>query len=208
MHLVGFTIEIYYDARSYKRQTYITGKSNPKHFFPNLWFFVGVSAADDDHFTRYANSSHILHEVHVLADFSARWNFSFSFWWLVEKVVLNWMAILSAYTVCPTRYRTRHFFNNFTTNEDIATKFKVYPVWTHTYTNTLEQQTYCVGTLSQMTERSAERRVRQETGWLARWLADRCSASQQLGALQTHPLHFSHNERTPVQISLQYLHRC
>jgi len=28
-------------------------------------------------------------------------------------------------TVCPTRYRTRHFFNNFTTNEDIATKFEV-----------------------------------------------------------------------------------
>jgi hypothetical protein len=27
-------------------------------------------------------------------------------------------------TECPTRYRTRHFFNNFTTNEDIATKFK------------------------------------------------------------------------------------
>ena len=27
-------------------------------------------------------------------------------------------------TDCPTRYRTRHFFNNFTTNEDIATKFK------------------------------------------------------------------------------------
>jgi len=29
-----------------------------------------------------------------------------------------------AATVCPTRYRTQHFFNNFTTNEDIATKFK------------------------------------------------------------------------------------
>jgi hypothetical protein len=28
------------------------------------------------------------------------------------------------YTGCLTRYRTRHFFNNFTTNEDIATKFK------------------------------------------------------------------------------------
>ena len=28
------------------------------------------------------------------------------------------------YTVCPTSYRTRHFFNNFTTNEDIATKFE------------------------------------------------------------------------------------
>jgi len=25
------------------------------------------------------------------------------------------------YTVCPTCYRTRHFFNNFTTNENIAT---------------------------------------------------------------------------------------
>jgi hypothetical protein len=27
-------------------------------------------------------------------------------------------------TVCPTCYRTRHFFNNFTTNEDIAMKFE------------------------------------------------------------------------------------
>ena len=25
---------------------------------------------------------------------------------------------------CPTRYRTRHFYNNFTNNEDIATKFE------------------------------------------------------------------------------------
>ena len=64
--------------------------------------------------------------------------------------------------------------------------FSNYPVWTHTYTNTHEQQLYCVGTLSQMTERSAERCIRQETGWLAGWLADSCSVSQQLGALQTH----------------------
>ena len=28
------------------------------------------------------------------------------------------------YTGCPTRYRTRHFFNNSNTNEDIATKFE------------------------------------------------------------------------------------
>ena len=28
------------------------------------------------------------------------------------------------YTECPTRYRTRHFFNNFTTNEEIATEFE------------------------------------------------------------------------------------
>ena len=27
-------------------------------------------------------------------------------------------------TVCPIRYRTRHFFNNSNTNEDIATKFE------------------------------------------------------------------------------------
>jgi len=32
--------------------------------------------------------------------------------------------ILVFYTGCLTRYRTRHFFNNFTTNEDIATKFE------------------------------------------------------------------------------------
>jgi len=28
------------------------------------------------------------------------------------------------YTGCPTRYRTRHFFNNSNSNEDIATKFE------------------------------------------------------------------------------------
>ena len=28
------------------------------------------------------------------------------------------------YTGCPTRYQTRHFFNNSNTNEDIATKFE------------------------------------------------------------------------------------
>ena len=35
------------------------------------------------------------------------------------------------------------------------------------YTATHKQQPYCVGTLSQMTERSAKRRVMQEKGWLA-----------------------------------------
>jgi hypothetical protein len=28
------------------------------------------------------------------------------------------------YTECPTCYRTRHFFNNSNTNEDIANKFE------------------------------------------------------------------------------------
>ena len=61
-------------------------------------------------------------------------------------------AVWAEFTVCPTRYRNRHFFNNFTTNEDIATKFEAH--------------------------------YRQI------------------------PIHVSHNERTPVQISLQYLHWC
>ena len=30
---------------------------------------------------------------------------------------------MSVDTVCPTRYRTRHFFNNSNTNEDIANEF-------------------------------------------------------------------------------------
>ena len=38
--------------------------------------------------------------------------------WLGEN------APVLRYTGCPTRYRTRHFFNNFTTNEGIATKFE------------------------------------------------------------------------------------
>jgi len=31
---------------------------------------------------------------------------------------------MHTYAMCPTRYRTRHFFNNSNTNEDIATKFE------------------------------------------------------------------------------------
>jgi predicted PhzF superfamily epimerase YddE/YHI9 len=31
---------------------------------------------------------------------------------------------IPVYTGCPNRYRTRHFFNNSNTNEDIATKFE------------------------------------------------------------------------------------
>jgi len=32
--------------------------------------------------------------------------------------------VLDINTGCPTRYRTRHFFNNSNTNVDIATKFE------------------------------------------------------------------------------------
>ena len=41
---------------------------------------------------------------------------------------------------------------------------------------------------------------------LPSWLADRCTVPEELSALQT--FHFPHNERTPIQISLQYLHWC
>jgi hypothetical protein len=34
------------------------------------------------------------------------------------------LNVAAKYTGCPTGYRTRYFFNNFTTNEDIATKFE------------------------------------------------------------------------------------
>ena len=44
------------------------------------------------------------------------------------------------YTVCPTRYRTRHFFNNFTTNEDIATQ-QLGALQTHS-SSFLTQRTY------------------------------------------------------------------
>jgi len=45
---------------------------------------------------------------------------------------------------CPTRYQTRHFFNNFTTNEDIATKFEAdyrHTLQTHSF-SFLTQRTY------------------------------------------------------------------
>ena len=70
----------------------------------------------------------------------------------VESTSQDCTVLLLPYTVYPTRYRTRHFFNNFTTNEDIATKFE-----------------------------ADYRHI---------------------------PLHFSHNEHTPVQILLKYLNRC
>jgi len=38
----------------------------------------------------------------------------------VKSLCLDW----THYTVCPTRYRTRHFFNNSNTNADIETKFE------------------------------------------------------------------------------------
>ena len=44
--------------------------------------------------------------------------------WICVLHGTDFKEIRCLHTGCPTRYRTRHFFNNFTTNEDIATKFE------------------------------------------------------------------------------------
>ena len=48
------------------------------------------------------------------------------FWLICGAIIWLFSDTETKYesTVCPTCYRTRHFFNNFTTNEDIATKFE------------------------------------------------------------------------------------
>ena len=43
---------------------------------------------------------------------------------MLSKILLYFMHFIRNCTECPTRYRTRNFFNNFTTNEDIVTKFE------------------------------------------------------------------------------------
>jgi len=40
------------------------------------------------------------------------------------EIAVPYLTFQPAYTVCPTRYRTQHFFNNSNTNEGIATKFE------------------------------------------------------------------------------------
>jgi hypothetical protein len=42
----------------------------------------------------------------------------------VLRNIVTFLLFNLNYTGCPTCYRTLHFFNNFTTNEDIATKFE------------------------------------------------------------------------------------
>jgi hypothetical protein len=40
------------------------------------------------------------------------------------KYLFTKSVVQCFYTVCPTSYRNRHFFNNSNTNEAIATKFE------------------------------------------------------------------------------------
>jgi hypothetical protein len=50
----------------------------------------------------------------------ASYKYEIKFWYIVASC---WILFVN-YTGCPTRYRTRHFFNNSNTNEDISTKFE------------------------------------------------------------------------------------
>jgi len=50
-----------------------------------------------------------------------------------------------AHTVCPTRYRTQHFFNNSNINEDIATKFEIF----NTSVNQLDDEELSIGYFQQ-----------------------------------------------------------
>ena len=96
------------------------------------------------------------------------------FWWKFWVQVLYIYIILQNVPLGPEP----GIFNNFTTNEDIETKFEA------DYRHTLQTHT-------------ADTRYRH---------------TLQTHTADTHyihiPLRFSHNERTPVQISLQYLHWC
>jgi len=47
-----------------------------------------------------------------------------AFFALSLVVLINNLAFMIPYTGCPTTYQTRHFFNNFKTNEDIVMRFE------------------------------------------------------------------------------------
>jgi hypothetical protein len=63
-------------------------------------------------------------------------------------------------TVCPTRYRTRHFFNNSDTNEDIATKFE------QGYVSFARNEEECVCNVPNCCE--TEQRSASQPGWVAK----------------------------------------
>jgi len=55
-----------------------------------------------------------------------------------EYILYSLSTLPVEYTECPTCCRTRHFFNNSNTNEDIATKFE------HEYVRCVRNEEECV----------------------------------------------------------------
>ena len=107
------------------------------------------------------NKFHIAHYLHILLCFYVSYNFKHiikiractatefhicvvwatllcSLCLDVHSVNLHSRDSLIYYTACPTRYRTRHFFGNSNTNEDIATKFE------HEYVRCVRNEEECV----------------------------------------------------------------
>jgi hypothetical protein len=100
------------------------------------------------------------------------------------------------HTGCPIRYRTRHLFNNFTASQQLGalhTHYRHLPLlFLH---NELCRH-------PRPNDREISIDVRQAGNRLPGWLADRCSVSQQLGALQTQTtdtfLFISHTMKLPL----------
>ena len=55
--------------------------------------------------------------------------FAFHYRYTKHHLLVRGFNINPKYTECPTRYRTRNFFNNSNTNVDIATKFEQHMLW-------------------------------------------------------------------------------
>jgi hypothetical protein len=64
------------------------------------------------------------------------------------------------------------------------------------YSNTHEQQPYCVETFSQMTERPADRSVRQKTGWLVGGPLLRVTTIRRTTDTHTTDTHYRHTLQT------------
>ena len=167
-----------------------------------------------------------------------------------DQISILCSIINRIYTECPTRYRTRHFFNNFVTNEDIATKSEadlprcvrkvttdanyrhtlqtrttdtnyrhttdthyrhtLQTHTTHTYTHTHTTNTHYRHTHYRHTHYRHKLQTHYRHTIQTHTTDTHYRHTLQTRTTDTHyrhiPLHFSHSERTPVQISFQYLH--
>jgi len=127
----------------------IDKKSDLSHYFQDKKWVARLAYLSD--ILLYINELNLKLQGPDTTIFNA-WNKIESF----KKKLKLWLNIItngnnemfqshSDYTGCPARYRTRNFFNNFTTNEDIATKFEAHyrhTLQTHSF-SFLTQRTYC-----------------------------------------------------------------
>ena len=77
-------------------------------------------------------------DVELSVKFLLMWKLLVTFYHCGHFSLVESFVFSASTTVCPTRYRTRHFFNNSNTNEDIATKFE------HEYVRCVRNEEECV----------------------------------------------------------------